>query len=267
MLDNGGLPEPQLHNGLVWGDGTVPGHDVYSRFVSLTDFASSPRPASRRGRRGHPPARASSFVVVHDTGSCLHLHSPRHRGVPHRQQLPAHRLAFASISTSPALPPLLAPTLEPPELTCDTVSQPPTTLPAPKLAATASTSTAAQEHDSSALNNAKRLLSGAVSAIVSRTCVAPLERIKLELVLRNTDKTHVLDVARDILAAEGVRGFWKAHLINILRTTPYKAINYASYDFYKQQLARLTAAHSVDEKVGRFVAGALAGKMMMMTWV
>ena len=40
-----------------------------------------------------------------------------------------------------------------------------------------------------------------------------------------------------------------------------QAINYSSYDFYKQQLARFATTHHTEERLGRFVAGALAGEM------
>lgn len=170
--------------------GPIPGHDTQGRMMSLSDFVHP------SGRRDPPTAR---FAVAHGTRSL---------GLGARRRRPTRHRAFASISTSTAtLPPLLVPTLEPP---------------APEATAAPARPPRPRQRHAGAIDNAKRLLSGAVSAIVSRTCVAPLERIKLELVLRNTNKTHVLDVARDILAAEGVRGFWKAHVINILRTTPYK---------------------------------------------
>lgn len=167
--------------------GAIPGHNVHGQLMSLSDFVHHDLPMGR-------------FAVAQGT-RCLGLCTrQRHRPVRHKAS------AFASISASSStLPPLLAPTLEPP------LPDEPPAPPRPRQHA-------------GAVDNAKRLLSGAVSAIVSRTCVAPLERVKLELVLRNTDKTHVLEVAKDILAAEGVRGFWKAHVINILRTTPYKVV-------------------------------------------
>lgn len=177
--------------------GAIPGHDIHGRLMSLSDFVSQP---------GHhdppPPAR---FTVAPGT-ACMGLCTRRRRAHTVR-----HKAAtFASISTSTTtLPPLLAPTLEPP-------------LPDPPAAPAPTRPPRPRQQQGGAVDNAKRLFSGAVSAIVSRTCVAPLERIKLELVLRNTNKTHVLEVAKDILAAEGVKGFWKAHVINILRTTPYK---------------------------------------------
>lgn len=47
--------------------------------------------------------------------------------------------------------------------------------------------------------------------------------------------------------------------VPVSSTCHAQAINYASYDFYKHQLGRVAAAHGGDEKLGRFVAGALAG--------
>lgn len=117
----------------------------------------------------------------------------------------------------------------------------------------------AEQHQTGRWRYLKRLLSGALSSITSRTVVAPLERIKLELLLGKRARASVRAIAADIFAAEGLSGFWKGHMLNVLRTTPYKAINYSSYDFYKQQLGRLSTAYNVDERIGRFAAGAMAG--------
>lgn len=58
--------------------------------------------------------------------------------------------------------------------------------------------------------------------VVARTCVAPFERVKLEMLLHGREGGS-LGVAHAILAAEGVAGFWKGNTLNVLRTAPYKA--------------------------------------------
>ena len=68
----------------------------------------------------------------------------------------------------------------------------------------------------------KLLLSGATAALVSRTVVAPLERVKMELVL-NTSTKGPLGTALHVYQFEGVRGFWKGNALNVLRTAPFKA--------------------------------------------
>jgi hypothetical protein len=67
----------------------------------------------------------------------------------------------------------------------------------------------------------KLLLSGAMSAVVSRTAVAPLERVKMELLLGTSSK-GALTTARTVLQYEGLTGFWKGNALNVLRTAPFK---------------------------------------------
>ena len=67
----------------------------------------------------------------------------------------------------------------------------------------------------------KHLLCGGLSAVVSRTTMAPLERIKLEIVLHKRQET-MFEVALGVLERDGTQGFWKGNGINLLRTAPYK---------------------------------------------
>lgn len=75
--------------------------------------------------------------------------------------------------------------------------------------------------ESKALGWSKHLLCGALSAVVSRTTMAPLERIKLEIVLHKRQET-MFEVALGVFDQNGVQGFWKGNGLNILRTAPYK---------------------------------------------
>ena len=103
---------------------------------------------------------------------------------------------------------------------------------------------------------AKQLLSGAMSAVVARTCCAPLERVKLELLLNR--KRGGWKVFRNVVKAEGVTGLWKGNLLNIARTAPFKAINFYSFEVFKNHFLR---KNDTEEMNGpqRFVAGAGAG--------
>ncbi len=60
------------------------------------------------------------------------------------------------------------------------------------------------------------------------------------------------------MSAEGVRGFWKGNLLNLLRTAPFKALNFSSFDTLHRALV---ACSGVDGNGERFVAGALAGEL------
>ncbi|XP_015890636.1 probable mitochondrial adenine nucleotide transporter BTL3 [Ziziphus jujuba] len=111
--------------------------------------------------------------------------------------------------------------------------------------------------NSGAVNTSKHLWAGAVSAIVSRTFVAPLERLKLEYILRGEQK-NLFQLIRTIAASEGLKGFWKGNFVNILRTAPSKAIDFYAYDAYKNQLIKMSG-HEETTNFQRFLAGAAAG--------
>ncbi|CAN4122274.1 unnamed protein product [Withania somnifera] len=108
-----------------------------------------------------------------------------------------------------------------------------------------------------AVNTSKHLWAGAVAAMVSRTVVAPLETLKLEYIVRGEQK-HLLELVKMIAATQGLRGFWKGNLVNILRTAPFKAVNFCAFDTYRKQLLRLSG-NKETTNAERFVAGAAAG--------
>ncbi|KAK6938158.1 Mitochondrial substrate/solute carrier [Dillenia turbinata] len=90
-----------------------------------------------------------------------------------------------------------------------------------------------------------------------RTFVAPLERLKLEYIVRG-EQRNLFDLIKMIAASQGLKGFWKGNLINILRTAPFKAINFCVYDTYTKQLCKLTG-NKETQNFERFIAGAAAG--------
>ncbi|KAK9833953.1 hypothetical protein WJX74_010796 [Apatococcus lobatus] len=113
-------------------------------------------------------------------------------------------------------------------------------------------------------DNAKHLLSGGMSAVVARTCVAPFERVKLEMVLHQRQSEGTFRVAWSVLQQEGPRGLWKGNLLNLLRTAPHKAVNFFSYDVYRKALLQLTQ-HDKVTNVERFLGGAMAGVTATLT--
>ncbi|WCJ44465.1 Mitochondrial substrate carrier family protein [Euphorbia peplus] len=108
-----------------------------------------------------------------------------------------------------------------------------------------------------AVNTTMHLWAGAVAAMVSRTFVAPLERLKLEYMVRGEQK-HIVDLVKTIATTQGLKGFWKGNLVNILRTAPFKAINFCAYDTYRKQLLRFSG-NDETTNFERFIAGAAAG--------
>ncbi|XP_074563530.1 putative mitochondrial adenine nucleotide transporter BTL3 [Curcuma longa] len=108
-----------------------------------------------------------------------------------------------------------------------------------------------------AMNTTKHLWAGAVAAMVSRTFVAPLERLKLEYIVRG-EQSNLFALVHKIATTQGLRGFWRGNFVNILRTAPFKAINFYAYDTYRKQLLKLSGNEETTN-FERFIAGAAAG--------
>lgn len=106
-------------------------------------------------------------------------------------------------------------------------------------------------------DTSKLLLAGAVSTIISRTCVAPLERLKLEYVVRGA-KDNWLKTIHFIWVSEGFAGFWKGNVLNLFRMVPFKTINFVAYDMYCDWLLKVPGKGQITN-YDRLAAGAVSG--------
>eukprot|EP00897_Mesotaenium_endlicherianum_P006673 jgi/Mesen1/6033/ME000308S05224 len=118
-------------------------------------------------------------------------------------------------------------------------------------------STSLSAAGSGPLNTTKHLLAGAVAAMISRTTVAPLERLKLEYIVGGR-KDSVVVAMKDIFQKEGLGGFWKGNLVNLLRTAPFKSLNFFAFDLYRKRIIEITGKSDVSN-AERLGAGAAAG--------
>jgi len=83
---------------------------------------------------------------------------------------------------------------------------------------------------------------GGVSAAVSKTAVAPIERVKLLLQTQAANKKlagdkaykGIMDVLVSVPKEEGVSAFWRGNLANVIRYFPTQALNFAFKDTYKK---------------------------------
>ncbi|KAI5284074.1 hypothetical protein KEM54_001604 [Ascosphaera aggregata] len=89
-------------------------------------------------------------------------------------------------------------------------------------------------------------LMGGVSAAVSKTAAAPIERIKL--LIQNQDEmlkagrldrkyTGIVDCFRRTAAAEGTTSLWRGNTANVIRYFPTQALNFAFRDTFKSMFA------------------------------
>lgn len=82
---------------------------------------------------------------------------------------------------------------------------------------------------------------GGISAAVSKTAVAPIERVKLLLQVQDASK-HIAvedrykgigDCFTRVYNEQGFQAFWRGNLANVIRYFPTQALNFAFKDTYK----------------------------------
>jgi len=89
---------------------------------------------------------------------------------------------------------------------------------------------------------AKDFLAGGISAAISKTAVAPIERIKLLLQVQHASQQMaasqhykgIVDCIVRIPKEQGFLSFWRGNLANVIRYFPTQALNFAFKDKYKK---------------------------------
>ncbi|XP_063393516.1 ADP,ATP carrier protein 2-like [Cydia fagiglandana] len=87
----------------------------------------------------------------------------------------------------------------------------------------------------------KDFVAGGVSAAVSKTAMAPIERVKLLLQVQHISKQiaekdrykGIMDALVRIPKEQGLAAFWRGNLANVIRYFPTQALNFAFKDKYK----------------------------------
>ncbi|KAL0545295.1 hypothetical protein IC582_020447 [Cucumis melo] len=105
---------------------------------------------------------------------------------------------------------------------------------------------------------------GAVAGAAAKTVTAPLDRIKLLMQTHGVRVAHegtkkaisFIEAITTIGQNEGVKGYWKGNLPQVIRVIPYSAVQLFAYEFYKKLFRGKDGELSV---LGRLGAGACAG--------
>ena len=90
----------------------------------------------------------------------------------------------------------------------------------------------------------KSLLAGGVAGAVSRTAVAPLERLKILMQIQGNEKvyTGIWQGTMHMWRTDGLKGLFKGNGLNCIRIFPNQAIKFMSYE----QLSRRISHHLID---------------------
>ncbi|KAI1412428.1 mitochondrial carrier [Hypoxylon sp. FL1857] len=125
-------------------------------------------------------------------------------------------------------------------------------------------------------------IAGAVAGGISRTATAPLDRLKVYLLVNTTSSANVaVDAAKsgqplralrhagrplitavtDIYKAGGFRGFFAGNGLNVVKIMPETAIRFGAYEAAKKTLASLEGHDDTTQinPYSKFVAGGVAG--------
>jgi len=84
-------------------------------------------------------------------------------------------------------------------------------------------------------------LIGGISAAVSKTVVAPIERVKLLLQVQDASSSikpedrfnGIQDCFSRVIKEQGFASLWRGNMANVIRYFPTQALNFACKDFYK----------------------------------
>ncbi|XP_051749242.1 calcium-binding mitochondrial carrier protein SCaMC-2-B isoform X3 [Ctenopharyngodon idella] len=104
----------------------------------------------------------------------------------------------------------------------------------------------------------RHLVAGGGAGAVSRTCTAPLDRLKVLMQVHAT-RSNSMGIAggfTQMIREGGIRSLWRGNGINVLKIAPESAIKFMAYE----QIKRLIGSNQ--ETLGileRLVAGSLAG--------
>eukprot|EP00285_Hemiselmis_virescens_P015434 CAMPEP_0173393044 /NCGR_PEP_ID=MMETSP1356-20130122/21879_1 /TAXON_ID=77927 ORGANISM="Hemiselmis virescens, Strain PCC157" /NCGR_SAMPLE_ID=MMETSP1356 /ASSEMBLY_ACC=CAM_ASM_000847 /LENGTH=297 /DNA_ID=CAMNT_0014350993 /DNA_START=26 /DNA_END=919 /DNA_ORIENTATION=+ len=107
-------------------------------------------------------------------------------------------------------------------------------------------------------------VAGGISAAVSKTVVAPLERVKILLQIQDSHKgipvdqryKGIVDCFQRVHKEQGTLSFWRGNVANVLRYFPTQALNFAFKDTFKHMFM----LDKLDQKKDfwKFFAGNLA---------
>ena len=105
----------------------------------------------------------------------------------------------------------------------------------------------------------KHFIAGGMAGAVSRTCTAPLDRLKVLLQVQKPGQYRPInDVLHEILHDGGVRAFWRGNGVNVIKIAPESAIRFLVFDQAKTIISH-HRGHDKVTTIDRFASGASAG--------
>ena len=115
-------------------------------------------------------------------------------------------------------------------------------------------------------------IAGGISAAVSKTIVAPLERVKILLQIQDAHKgipkeqqyKGLVDCFSRVYKEQGVISFWRGNVVNVVRYFPTQALNFAFKDSIKAMFATPKDASNGRKFATNIASGGFAGTLSLM---
>lgn len=107
------------------------------------------------------------------------------------------------------------------------------------------------------LDGSKHLAAGAAAGVISRTCTAPLDRLKVFLQVRGAEFASLRYCFKQLLNDGGWLSLWRGNGINVLKIAPETAIKFLAYEHAKRKIRGNSSSDLTIRQ--RFLAGAFAG--------
>ncbi|XP_034356513.1 mitochondrial adenyl nucleotide antiporter SLC25A24-like [Arvicanthis niloticus] len=104
----------------------------------------------------------------------------------------------------------------------------------------------------------KRLVAAGIASAITRTCTAPLDRLKIMIQVQSlkVSKMGLVHVFKQMVKEGGFFSLWRGNGVNIFKIAPETAIKIGAYEQYKRLLSFDDAHLGV---LQRFIAGSMAG--------
>jgi solute carrier family 25 phosphate transporter 23/24/25/41 len=106
----------------------------------------------------------------------------------------------------------------------------------------------------------RHLVAGGLAGCMSRTCTAPLDRLKVFLQVHSTfqNRYNLFSALKFLYKEGGIKSFWRGNGINVIKIAPESAFKFMAYEQIKRLIQRLKGGSELS-LAERFMAGSSAG--------
>uniref|UniRef100_A0A671S8P9 Calcium-binding mitochondrial carrier protein SCaMC-2-A-like n=1 Tax=Sinocyclocheilus anshuiensis TaxID=1608454 RepID=A0A671S8P9_9TELE len=110
----------------------------------------------------------------------------------------------------------------------------------------------------------RHLVAGGGAGAISRTCTAPLDRLKVLMQVHGSHGNNmcIMSGLTQMIKEGGMRSLWRGNGINVIKIAPESALKFMAYEQIKRLMGSSQETLGITE---RFVAGSLAGVIAQST--